>query len=108
MENLKNLEKVSRNRPTYTKGYEFLGLKVKGYTELTIARYYFVKYDGDEDNIYVYHDGKLIDGEPQLETRCFEPEFGDYDDKVSDHDRETMDFTACSLDDCGYCGKCMY
>jgi hypothetical protein len=30
------------------------------------------------------------------------------DDQDDEEDEENLDYTACSIDDCGYCGRCMY
>lgn len=32
----------------------------------------------------------------------------DWESDEDDEDDEDLDYTACSVDDCGYCGKCMY
>jgi hypothetical protein len=42
------------------------------------------------------------------EQQYFGGGYDDYDGPSFDSDRGGDDFTACSKDDCGYCGRCMY
>ncbi len=38
----------------------------------------------------------------------YEDDASEVEEGVIDSGDEEQDFTACSIDDCGYCGKCMY
>ena len=39
---------------------------------------------------------------------CVAEDLGKNDWHCEDSDEEVLDFTACSVDDCGFCGHCMY
>ena len=63
----------------------------------------------DLDGYEVYHKGHMVYPDvDRYENDCRDDsdDFRDFSD--IDSEDGDMDFTACSLDDCGYCGKCMY
>lgn len=59
------------------------------------------------------NDGALVDSSELLVESDFEDTYRgsrDWYDSLSDEDSDgaNRDYTACSAEDCGYCGKCMY
>ncbi|CAO2657946.1 Nn.00g072060.m01.CDS01 [Neocucurbitaria sp. VM-36] len=52
------------------------------------------------------HDGSDFDTEEDADQKFYD--FESDDGWKADSDDEDPDYTACSADDCGYCGKCMY
>jgi hypothetical protein len=58
--------------------------------------------DGDDGGVPVAANDDLFDDDNDEEVHFYPA--GGYDDS----DDEDLDFTACSVDDCGYCGKCTY
>ena len=96
----------TRPRPVTQCSTEFLGLRIKGGIFLELGPY-TIQGDLDGCDKCVYYKRTLI--WPEMADR-YEPDDDIRDDfsEYSSDDQEDLDFTACSLDDCGYCGKCMY
>lgn len=98
----------NRPKPTIETDREFLGLHIKGGMYLELGPY-TIQSCFDGNNYVVYCKGVVV--YPNGFEDRFENDYDDYDDSdngYQDQSDDDLDFTACSLDDCGYCGKCMY
>lgn len=100
------LENHLRNKPkpTIELDRKFLGIHIKGGIFLELGPY-SIHAGLDGCDYVVYHNGVMI--YPIVVDRYEDEICEDFPDCDSDEDI-ALDFTACSLDDCGYCGKCMY
>jgi len=102
------LEEFLKRRavPVHVPDSSFFGIKVVGHTTLDLGNYVIIRRnDQSLDEVASSQDCseevELCDWSSNLEGDEEEDE-----DKAEDD--QDLDFTACSLDDCGYCGECMY
>ena len=98
-----------RPQPVYDEPVTFLGLIILGTVTLELPPYRIMHHVSLSET-EVWCNGQQVYPENLQVIRSyydFEEADGSYTEGFSSDD-EVQDFTACSVDDCGYCGKCMY